>query len=247
MYCSWLYHSILQQMSALILSYKYMYPIWANKSITHAGNSQNRNKWAVHWSLASEHFQFQDRSSAATLDEFATYCAFIKRGPAWLKILSISVNPHCVYQGDLIRVRCPERVWFIWYFSKTCECLRLTKTKDPCRESIRGKTPQKNSDVKPRISHCDSQNLQYKTHPEFWPSDRRIFKTSLYYKTSLILETRRYYFVLEYVSPHKVPLSNIQSGKIMRENYLKSEILENGDNYNLCWIASWFQLFRQAK
>ena len=50
----------------------------------------------------------------------------------------------------------------------------------------------KNSDVKPRISHCDSQNLQYKAHPEFWPSHRRIFKTSLYYKTRLILETRRY-------------------------------------------------------
>ena len=50
----------------------------------------------------------------------------------------------------------------------------------------------KNSDVKPRISHCDYQNLQYKTHPEFWPSHRRIFKTSLYYKTRLILETRRY-------------------------------------------------------
>ena len=46
--------------------------------------------------------------------------------------------------------------------------------------------------VKPRISHCDSQNLQYKSHPEFWPSHRRIFKTSLYYKTRLILETRRY-------------------------------------------------------
>ena len=50
----------------------------------------------------------------------------------------------------------------------------------------------KNSDVSHRISHCDSQNLQYKTHPEFWPSHRRIFKTSLYYKTRLILETRRY-------------------------------------------------------
>ena len=51
----------------------------------------------------------------------------------------------------------------------------------------------KNSDVKPRISHYDSQNLQYKTHPEFWPSHRRIFKTNLYYKTRLILETRRYF------------------------------------------------------
>ena len=50
----------------------------------------------------------------------------------------------------------------------------------------------KNSDVKHLISHCDFQNLQYKTHPEFWPSQRRIFKTSLYYKTRLILETRRY-------------------------------------------------------
>ena len=53
----------------------------------------------------------------------------------------------------------------------------------------------KNSDVKRRISHCDSQNLQYKTHPEFWPSHRRIFKTGLYYKTRLILETRRYIYI----------------------------------------------------
>ena len=34
------------------------------------------------------------------------------------------------------------------------------------------------------------QNLQYKMHPEFRPSRRRIFKMSLYYKTRLILETR---------------------------------------------------------
>ena len=51
------------------------------------------------------------------------------------------------------------------------------------------------TDVKPRISHCDPQNLQYKTHPEFWPSHRRIFKTSLYYKTRLILETGRYFYI----------------------------------------------------
>ena len=50
----------------------------------------------------------------------------------------------------------------------------------------------KNSDVKRRISHCDPPNLQYKKHPEFWPSHRRIFKMSLYHKTHLILETRRY-------------------------------------------------------
>ena len=56
----------------------------------------------------------------------------------------------------------------------------------------------KNSDVKRRISHCDSQNLQYKTHPEFWPSHRQIFKTSLYYKTRLILETRRYIYCNEW-------------------------------------------------
>ena len=60
----------------------------------------------------------------------------------------------------------------------------------------------KNSDAKPRISHCDSQNLQYKTHPEFWPSHWRIFKTSLYYKTRLILETRRYnLFVIIFRKP----------------------------------------------
>ena len=57
------------------------------------------------------------------------------------------------------------------------------------------------SDVKPGISHCDHKNLHYKTHPEFWPSPRRIFKTSLYYKTRLILETRRY---LNSVAPGRV-------------------------------------------
>ena len=51
----------------------------------------------------------------------------------------------------------------------------------------------KNSDVKRRISHCDPQNLQYETHPEFWPPHRWIFKMSLYYKTHLILETGRYH------------------------------------------------------
>ena len=54
----------------------------------------------------------------------------------------------------------------------------------------------------PIIAHCQktqasyfilrSQNPQYKAHHEFWPSHSRIFKTSLYYKTRLILETRRY-------------------------------------------------------
>ena len=57
----------------------------------------------------------------------------------------------------------------------------------------------KNSDVKRRISYCDPKNLQYnlKTHPEFWPSHSRIFKTSLYYKTRPILETRRYIDTLD--------------------------------------------------
>ena len=54
------------------------------------------------------------------------------------------------------------------------------------------KTPMSSLVSSLRISHCDSQNLQYKTHPEFWPSHRRIFKTSLYYKTRLILETRQH-------------------------------------------------------
>ena len=61
----------------------------------------------------------------------------------------------------------------------------------------------------PIIDHCQkprcqasyfilrSQNLQYKSHPEFWPSHSRIFKTSLYYKTCLILETRRYIDTLD--------------------------------------------------
>ena len=49
------------------------------------------------------------------------------------------------------------------------------------------------SDVKPWISHCIHQNLQYEMHTEFWPSPGRIFKTSLYYKTWLILENWRYF------------------------------------------------------
>ena len=55
----------------------------------------------------------------------------------------------------------------------------------------------KNSDVKRRISYCDPQNLQYKPHPKFWPSHSEIFKTSIYYKTRLILETRRYIDTLD--------------------------------------------------
>ena len=66
----------------------------------------------------------------------------------------------------------------------------------------------KNCDVKPRISHCDSQNLQYKTHPEFWPSHRRIFKTSLYYKTRLILETRRYFLQTRVVNMTATKISD---------------------------------------
>ena len=61
----------------------------------------------------------------------------------------------------------------------------------------------KNSDVKPRISHHNSPNLQYKTHPEFWPSHRRIFKTSFNYKMHLISETRRYsIFVISFIQLH---------------------------------------------
>ena len=58
-------------------------------------------------------------------------------------------------------------------------------------------TVKKNSDIKRRISYCDPLNLQYKTHPKFWPSHSRIFKTSLYYKSRLILETRRYIDTLD--------------------------------------------------
>ena len=49
----------------------------------------------------------------------------------------------------------------------------------------------KKTDVKPRISNCDPQNLQYKVQPEFLPSHWRIFKTSLYYKKCLMLENWR--------------------------------------------------------
>ena len=39
---------------------------------------------------------------------------------------------------------------------------------------------KKKKDVRPRISHCDPQKLQQKTHPKFWSSPKQIFKTSLY-------------------------------------------------------------------
>ena len=85
----------------------------------------------------------------------------------------------------------------------------------------------KNSDVKPRISHCDSQNLQYKTHPEFWPFHRRIFKTSLYYKTRLILETRRYIKQREQSLStcknytHNLVINYVNTGKTIGRDWLK--------------------------
>ena len=155
-------------------------------------------KWVVHWSLASEHFQFQDRSFATTLDEFARYCSFIKRGPAWLKILSISVNPHCVYQHDLIRVRCPERVWLLAY----------------------------------GIS-------QRPVHAWGWPNPKTHAKKVFVANNTITLYWN--------MSTHtRFPWATF-NWENYEGNYLKSEMLENGDNYNLCWIASWLQLFRQTK
>ena len=87
----------------------------------------------------------------------------------------------------------------------------------------------KKTDVKPRISHCDSQNLQYKTHPEFWPSHRRIFKTSLYYKTRLILETRRYIFL----APTHRYMYNIRNYPNWNRTYLRSNL------YAASWVDLW--------
>ena len=42
-------------------------------------------------------------------------------------------------------------------------------------------------------SHCNKK-IQHKTRPEFWPSPRQIFKTSLYYKTHLILRDLTVFF-----------------------------------------------------
>ena len=113
-------------------------------------------------------------------------------------IVNLCQSPFCISgwpnQGQVSR---KSLVVGIWYFSKTCACLRLTKPKDPCRESIRG-------------------------------------KATLLFCIGICQHTQG-------------SLKQYSIGKIMRENYLKSEILENGENYNLCWIASWFQLFRQVK
>ena len=70
---------------------------------------------------------------------------------------------------------------FPWNMARTqLHLLRLTVKKLQCQ-----------------VSYCDPQNLQYKPHPKFWPSHRRIFKTSPYYKPCLILETRRYIDTLD--------------------------------------------------
>ena len=98
----------------------------------------------------------------------------------------------------------------------------------------------KNSDVKRRISHCDSQNLQYKTHPEFWPSHRRIFKTSLYYKTRLILETRRYVSIFQ---NHVVRILIAQStGKTLVKLWQKCDPTEKYQDQNpKCWLLTFQQ------
>ena len=153
----------------------------------------------MRWSLASGHFQYQHRSFAATLDEFATYCAIIKKRTSLVEnIVNLCQSPLCISgwpnQGQGSR---KGLVVGIWYFSKICTCLRLTKPKEPCREIIRGKT------------------------------------------TSLLC--------IGICQHTQGSLKQYSIGKIMRKNYLKSEISENGDNYDSCWIASWFQLFRQVK
>ena len=103
----------------------------------------------------------------------------------------------------------------------------------------------KNSDVKPRISHCDSQNLQYKTHPEFWPSHRRIFKTSLYYKTRLILETRRYLFSLGHELGWATPNHNLFKNSFLK--YLRDRRQEGNQSVIIqdtvfTFLINWYDL-----
>ena len=56
-------------------------------------------------------------------------------------IVNLCQSPLCISgwpnQGQVSR---KGLVVGIWYLSKTCACLRLTKPKDPCREGNRGKT-----------------------------------------------------------------------------------------------------------
>ena len=94
----------------------------------------------------------------------------------------------CYSNGPISPKQCYHEIDYSFYSFYWLDSLEIRLD----HNSTYYRSLSKNSDVKRRISHCDSQNLQYKTHPEFWPSHRRIFKTSLYYKTRLILETRRY-------------------------------------------------------
>ena len=102
--------------------------------------------------------------------------------------------------GPISPKQCYYEMDYSFYSFYWLDCLEIRLD----HNSTYYRSLSKNSDVKPSISHCDSQNLQYKTHPEFWPSHRWIFKTSLYYKTRLILETRRYIFILINVDPKSI-------------------------------------------
>ena len=90
--------------------------------------------------------------------------------------------------GPISRKKCYHEIDYLFYSFYWLDSLEIRLD----HNSTYYPSLSKNSDVKPRISHCDSQNLQYKSHPEFWLFHRQIFKTSLYYKPRLILETRRY-------------------------------------------------------
>ena len=59
------------------------------------------------------------------------------------------------------------------------------------------------------ISHCDHPKPPIKDAPRFWPSPRRIFKTSLYYETGLILKNWRYLLVLPFDTKNPYRLSKL--------------------------------------
>ena len=90
----------------------------------------------------------------------------------------------CFFNGPISPKQCNYEMDYSFYSFYWLDSLEIWLD----HNSTYYRSLSKNSDVKPRISHCDPQNLQYKTHPEFWPSHRQIFKTSLYYKTRLILD-----------------------------------------------------------
>ena len=114
---------------------------------------------------------------------------------------SLWPRPHSQYRIDLMSVngrispkQCYYEMDYSFYSFYSLDSLEIWLD----HNSTYYRSLSKNSDVKRRISHCDPKTSNIRHSPNFFPSHRRIFKTSLYYKTRLMLETRCYFYLTKY-------------------------------------------------